>query len=189
MGGGAGFAEGGEVNGETLTKKRRPDRQWGDTEKSADNLPPAPVKKAKGGAMTRKPKKAKAPKISIAAKSPVPTPPPDYDDSAPPPAPGPAPMGIPPAGPPPMAKGGKVKAMRKGGECDEKMAKGGSAKLAKGGKAKLAKGGPLKLAAGGVGKVRKGFPNTKSKPKAFASGGKVRGCGVATKGCRFSGIY
>ena len=66
-------------------------------------------------------------------------------------------------------------------------------KKAKGGKCpddKMAKGG--KYAAGGAAKQRKGFPNTiapGAKPKKFAAGGRIRGCGVATKGCNFSGIY
>jgi hypothetical protein len=92
---------------------------------------------------------------------------------------------------------------RHGGECDEKMAKGGECKTEK-------------MAAGGAAKERKGFPNTNKPPKklakggevsgkagarkgiarkgarfqgTFATGGKVRGCGAATKGCNFSGIY
>ena len=121
----------------------------------------------KGGAvkgktvLTRRPK---LPKISIAVvnkKNPVPTPAP-YDDVEP------------PAPPSPLAKaaGGKIAAAApiqksEGGKCEEK-----------------------KMAAGGVAKLRKGFPNTNAKPaKKFAQGGRVRGCGAATKGCTFAGIF
>jgi hypothetical protein len=45
------------------------------------------------------------------------------------------------------------------------------------------------MAAGGAAKQRKGFPDTNPIPKRLAKGGKVRGCGAATKGCTFSGIY
>lgn len=45
------------------------------------------------------------------------------------------------------------------------------------------------MAAGGVAKLRRGFPKTNSKPKRMAKGGSVRGCGVATKGKKFSGVY
>jgi hypothetical protein len=57
-------------------------------------------------------------------------------------------------------------------------------------KDKMAKGGKCdQMAAGGAAKQRKGFPNTTAPPKRLAEGGKVRGCGIATKGCRFSGVY
>lgn len=68
------------------------------------------------------------------------------------------------------ARGGKCvedtdkDGMRKGGECD-------------------------KMAAGGAAKQRKGFPNTLPPPKRMASGGTVRGSGIAQRGTRFSGIY
>jgi hypothetical protein len=52
-----------------------------------------------------------------------------------------------------------------------------------------AHGGSCKMAAGGAAKQRKGFPNTQAPPKKFASGGKVRGAGIATRGTNFSGIY
>jgi hypothetical protein len=68
----------------------------------------------------------------------------------------------------------------KGGECPPE-----GKKMARGGKAKDAEC----MAAGGAAKQRKGFPNTTPPPKGMASGGKVRGCGIATKGCNFSGIY
>jgi hypothetical protein len=47
------------------------------------------------------------------------------------------------------------------------------------------------MAAGGAAKQRRGFPNTNPPPgkKKMAEGGRVRGCGAATKGCTFSGIY
>lgn len=54
--------------------------------------------------------------------------------------------------------------MRKGGECD-------------------------KMAAGGAAKERKGFPNTIPPPKRMATGGGVRGTGIAQRGTHFSGIY
>jgi hypothetical protein len=200
------FAKGGKVDpeGETLAKKRRPDRQWGDTSQDAENLPPVPMKKAKGGAaLTRKPK---APAVSIAIvnkKRPVPTPSPyDMEDDA--------------SQPPVMAGGGQwiQGAIKKPGALHKQLgvpqgekipAKKLAAAAGKGGKlgqrARLAqtlkgmhknKGGKCdKMAAGGAAKQRKGFPNTQAptKPKAFAAGGKVRGCGVATKGCGFSGIF
>lgn len=63
----------------------------------------------------------------------------------------------------------------KGGECDDK---------------KMRRGGACdKMAAGGAAKQRKHFPNTIAPPKRMATGGGVRGCGAATKGCKFSGIY
>jgi hypothetical protein len=68
----------------------------------------------------------------------------------------------------------------KGGECPPE-----GKKMARGGKAKDAEC----MAAGGAAKQRKGYPNTTPPPKGMASGGKVRGCGIATKGCNFSGIY
>ena len=52
------------------------------------------------------------------------------------------------------------------------------------------KGGACdKMAAGGAAKQRRGYPSTTPPPKKFAEGGKIRGCGVASKGCTFSGIY
>jgi hypothetical protein len=56
----------------------------------------------------------------------------------------------------------------KGGKCDDK---------------------DMKMAAGGAAKQRKGYPNTQAPPKRLAAGGTVRGCGIATKGCKFEGIY
>jgi hypothetical protein len=158
------------------------DRQWGDDGKAADDVPPAPIKKAKGGKapLTRKPKGLS---VAIAIgkdkkKPPVSTPSPyDYEDdegTAPPPT---------AAAAPPMAKGGKVAIKKaKGGDLKVKLAKGGKVKKNRGGKCE-------KMAAGGAAKQRKGFPNTLPPPKKLAAGGKVRGCGVATKGCNFSGIY
>jgi hypothetical protein len=87
----------------------------------------------------------------------------------------------------------------KGGSCDDKMAKGGACppdKMADGGKFDPNKAPasnlpthPKKFAAGGAAKQRKGFPNTIPPPKKMAQGGKIRGCGIATKGCNFSGVY
>jgi hypothetical protein len=146
---------------ETIAKKRRPDRQWGETEKDLENKAPDLKLKKGGGVKVRKPK---GPKVSIAvvSKKPVSTPSPyDYEaDEGTAPSPGPGPAAAPAAAPPPgMNKGGKM-------ACD-------------------------KMAAGGVAKVRKGFPNTNKAPgkKKFAKGGSVRGCGAAKRGCSFSGIY
>jgi hypothetical protein len=49
-------------------------------------------------------------------------------------------------------------------------------------------GEPMAFAAGGAAKVRKGYPGCKG-PKKYAKGGAVRGCGAATKGKNFSGVY
>jgi hypothetical protein len=163
------MAKGGKVKdpeGQTTTKKLRPDRQWGDTKKVAEEIPEAPEKKAKGGVLRRRPLALKAAK----AKQPIPAPNPgDYETgggTAPPVAGPPAAAGLMSA----MKKGGKMR-KSKGGECKtDKMAVGGAAK------------------SGGAGKQRKGFPKTLA-PKRLAEGGKVRGCGAATKGCTFSGVY
>jgi len=267
-----GMATGGRVqDGETDAKKNRPDRQWG-KRVVAEDIPEAPVKKAKGGLKRRKPP---APKIAK-AKPPFPMTPGGDDMDAPPPA-APPDMGAPavagpPVGMPGMKKGGKwiadatknkgalhkrlgipqdekipaktlnkaaqkggtlgkeanlAKTLKgfkksKGGECEDKMAKGGISKFNStkaapgnlathpGGGRKFAAGGvskfnstkaapgnlathpgcgKAKFAAGGVAKVRKGFPNTNKAPKKYAAGGKIRGCGAATKGTKFSGIY
>jgi hypothetical protein len=202
------FRKGGSVSvdGDTEAKKARPDRQWG-KEKSAEELPPEPEKKAKGGSI-----KKRAPKVSIAVvakKPPVPTLSPydDEADEAPPPS-------APPSAPG-MAKGGKwiQKSIKHPGALHKqlgvpqgkKIPEGKLEKAAKapgklGKRARLAetlkgmnkaKGGECKdkMAAGGAAKVRHGFPNTIKAPKRLAKGGKVRGCGTATKGCNFSGVY
>lgn len=52
----------------------------------------------------------------------------------------------------------------------------------------MRKGGKCKMAAGGAAKQRKGFPKTIA-PLRRAQGGRMRGCGAASKGCKFSGIY
>jgi hypothetical protein len=142
------FAEGGPVDASKL--KPRKARQWG-LQKVAEEVPPAPEKKAKGGAVKRKPKAVKR-----------------VAPAEPPPPPPEAPVGPPPvvaAVPPAMKKGGKVKKVKK--------AKGGACK---------------KMAAGGAAKERKGYPDTTA-PQKLAKGGSVRGCGVATRGTGFSGIY
>jgi hypothetical protein len=77
----------------------------------------------------------------------------------------------------------------KGGACvtdkdKDKMAKGGMMSGKKG----MMSGKCDQMAAGGAAKQRKGFPNTLA-PKRLAAGGKVRGCGIAEKGCGFSGVY
>lgn len=163
----------------------------------AENLPTHPGKEklAKGGVLRRKP-------LSKAAKEPVPTPAPD-DDTPPPMT---------------LAKGGKAggkwigSAVKKPGAlhkqlgvpAGEKIPAGKLAKAAQAGgklgqRARLAetlkgmkknKGGACdKMAAGGAAKQRRGYPNTNPPPKKYADGGKIKGCGVATKGCSFSGIY
>jgi len=205
-----GFAKGGAVaqDGDTDAKKARPDRQWGKNKVAEDVPPVASIKKAKGGVMKRKPPKKAAP---------VPTPSP-YDMAAPGGGPAAAapPMGPPGLPPPGMKKGGKwiQGAIKKPGSLRKALGtpKGESipskkldAAAEKGGKigqkARLAKtlkgfkknkGGACdRMAAGGAAKERKGFPKTNKPPKKlkFAEGGKVRGCGIASKGCSFSGIY
>jgi hypothetical protein len=135
-------------------------RKFSAKEEAAEDLPP--TKKAKGGKI--KHRRPMGSKKEAKPKAPVPMPPDDEMD-APPPT-GPA-MAGPPMGPSPMAPpppGPPPPGMNQGGSCD-------------------------KMAAGGVAKVRRGFPKTLSKPKKFKSGGSVRGCGVATKGKNFSGVY
>lgn len=194
----------------------RPFKKGGKFADDENMLDQAPVKKAKGGkaALTKRPK---APKVSIAIvskKAGPPPPPPDEEEG--PPDTGLGPTGAPPA-PGPVAgmkKGGNfiAKAIKNPGALHEQLgvpedkkipAKKLNAAAEKGGKlgkrANLAKtlnklrknkGGKCeKMAAGGAAKQRKGFPNTMAPPKRLASGGKVRGCGAATKGCTFSGIY
>jgi hypothetical protein len=68
----------------------------------------------------------------------------------------------------------------------------GSAPLPPGPPPGMNKGGKCEgMAAGGVAKLRRGFPNVNKKPaaKRMAKGGSVRGCGVAQRGKKFSGIY
>jgi hypothetical protein len=180
-----GMATGGavDVEGDSPRVKGKRDRQWGDAGKPAEDLPPE--KKAKGGKVKHKapfgkgaPPKKKVPPVPMVT---------DEDMDAPPPptlaAAGPAgPPAGPPPGPPPAAP---PPGMNKGGKCDDKMAKGGGVEQ----KGKT-KGKVVKMADGGVAKVRRGFPNTLKKPaKRMAKGGSVRGCGVASKGKKFSGIY
>jgi hypothetical protein len=163
-----GMAKGGAVEdaeGFSPRLKGKRDRQWGDAGKPAEDLPPEPEKKAKGGVIHKRPpgskKKAakKAPPMPpMVTDEDMDTPPPPMmaaGTSAPPPGPPPGPAPV--AGPPPPG-------MKEGGEC---------------------KG----MAAGGVAKVRHGFPNVNKKPKKMAKGGSVRGCGVAQKGKKFSGVY
>ena len=163
------------------------------------------------------PKKAPAVKRRKPPALALPPPPPDNDADVPdvPPTPpaaaGPPPMGAPPPG---MKKGGKWiqnMKMKKGalhkqlGVAQDKKIpaktlakaaeKGGTlgkrARLAETlGKLRKNKGGKCdKMAAGGAMKVRRGFPNVTPAPKKFAQGGKIRGCGAATKGCRFQGVF
>jgi len=165
------MAKGGAVatdGEETPRAKTRPDRQWGNVGKAAEDLPPVAEKMKKGGVVKRRPTSKK--KIAKGEKLPVPMVTDEDMGTAPPsglgqagPAPMPAPAAGPPPGPPPPMP---PPAMAKGGEC---------------------KG----MAAGGVAKLRKGYPNTKGKAsvKKMAKGGSVRGCGAATKGKGFSGIF
>lgn len=182
-----GMKKGGAVedaDGNSLRAKTSRDRQWGDVGKAAEDLPPE--KKAKGGKVKHKAPFGKgAPPKKKVVRPPVPMVTDedmDLNDGMPTQAAGPAapppgpPPGPPPAGPPP--------GMNKGGKCD-KMAKGGGVEE----KGKT-KGKAVKMAAGGVAKLRRGFPHTIKKPsKKFAKGGSVRGCGIATKGKNFSGVY
>jgi hypothetical protein len=202
---GMGFARGGKV-------RTGRDRQFGESVEE-----PEPVKKARGGGIKlRRPKgpKPMAAKQPVSTPSPY-----DYeaDEGTAPSLPS-GPGGTPPVAGPLMAKGGKFiqKAIKHPGALHrqlgvaqgKKIPAGKLAKAAKapgklGQRARLAetlkglhkaKGGECKdkMAAGGAAKQRKGFPNTIPPPKGagrYANGGKVRGCGIATKGCRFSGIY
>jgi len=172
------FAKGGAVaiedeEGDSPKAKSKRQREWGDTGKAAEDLPPEPEKKAKGGAIKRRRPVAekgqpdKGDKVDKSKKlPPVPMVTDDDMGAAPVPPVAAAAAPGPPAGPPPpmMKEGGKVAEVEHGGTCD-------------------------KMAAGGVAKVRKGFPKTNAKPKKMATGGAVRGCGAATKGKGFSGIY
>jgi hypothetical protein len=163
------MAKGGAVavdGEETPRAKTRPDRQWGNVGKAAEDLPPAVEKKKKGGVIKRRPTSKK--KMAKGEKLPVPmvtdedmgAPPVRTAMAGPPSLPTAMPAG--PAPPPPMPP----PAMAKGGECKA-------------------------MAAGGVAKLRRGYPKTngKAKVKKMAKGGGVRGCGAATKGKGFSGIY
>jgi hypothetical protein len=96
--------------------------------------------------------------------------------------------------------------MGKGGEC-KKMAAGGAAKdrrgfpnvikppapkiaAAKGGKRAAEPGSPRTGGDPGKAGARKGIARKGARfIGTFAEGGKVRGCGAAEKGCKFSGIY
>ena len=156
-----GMATGGAVEEEGGKKKKR---QFGAKEEAAEDIP-AFEKKAKGGAIKhRRPPKLKAPVPMTPGGDEVDIPPPAAAAAAGPPPPGPPPPGL-----------------KKGGKLKKKKAK--TIRKAKGGKCE-------KMAAGGAMKVRRGFPNVNAAPKKkFAEGGKVRGCGAATKGTKFSGIY
>ena len=163
-----GYAKGGSVaiedtEGDSPKVKGRRQRQWSDAGKSVEELPPE--KKAKGGAIKRRRPTSKK-KLSQGEKLPVPMVTDDDMGLPPPTPPAAAAAAPPPAGPPPpmMKKGGEVEAKKEGGSCD-------------------------KMAAGGAAKVRHGFPKTEAKPKRMAKGGEVRGCGAATKGKNFSGVY
>jgi hypothetical protein len=174
---------------------------------AAEEMPPP--KKAKA-VKRRKPPALKAAPVPMTPGDDM-----DGDGDLPPGGP-PSAMGAPMGSPPPgMKKGGKWiqnAKMKKGAlhkelgiAEDKKIPKKTLAKAAeKGGKlgkrARLAetlgklhknKGGKCdKMAAGGAMKVRRGFPNVKAAPaRKFAAGGKIRGCGAATKGTRFQGIF
>jgi len=183
-----GMAKGGAVEDgvETPRAKGRPDRQWGDVGKPAEDLPEKVERKAKGGVIRRKPFSGKK-KAAKVQKLPPPMVTDEDMDAPPPPTVAAAPVAAPPpaAAPPPPPPG-----MKKGGKC---MAEGGDVKaeVKPGVKKQEEKAGETKgFAAGGVAKVRRGFPNTNKKPaKKMATGGSVRGCGVAKKGCGFAGIF
>jgi hypothetical protein len=133
-----GMAKGGTVEFEGPRTKVRPDRQWGNIGKPAEDLPPIPEKKAKGGVIKRRPAGKK--KLVKGDKLPVPMVTDEDMGTAPHlmqagPSSVPAPMGPPapaPAGPPMgMAEGGVAKLRRgypntKGTAKVKKMAKGGS---------------------------------------------------------------
>lgn len=171
--------------------------------------------RVKGGFKAGPAENIPEPKKKVAAvkrRAPPPPPPQEPPDIPPPDASasaGPPPMGAPPPG---MKKGGKwIQTLKKGtlhkqlGIAQDKKipektlekaaTKGG--KLGKRARAaetlkklRKSKGGACeKMAAGGAMKVRRGFPNVKPAPKKFAQGGKIRGCGAATKGTRFQGIF
>jgi hypothetical protein len=198
---------------------KKADKQWAASDRVAEDLPLKEEKKAKGGVLRRRPPAVKAAKVAKALKKEgVSTPSPyDYEDdegTAPPIGGGGPP---PPAGPAPqlgMKKGGKWigKAIKKPGALHEdlgvaknkkipekKLEKAAKGKGKVGERARLAeklegmrknKGGKCdRMAAGGAAKQRKKFPNTEPPPKKFASGGKVRGAGIAERGTGFSGIY
>jgi hypothetical protein len=195
-GGPPAFRKGGEVaiedaEGDSPRAKVSRDRNWGDVGKPAEDLPPE--KKAKGGSVKKRhpfgkgapKKKAKLPPVPMATDEDMD--PPDASGippmaAAPPAGPAAGPMAGPP--PPPPPAGPPPPGMNKGGKCDDKMAKGGGVETK--GKTDCE---TVKMAAGGVAKVRHGFPKTLAKPKKMAKGGTVRGCGAATKGKNFSGIY
>jgi hypothetical protein len=168
-----GYAKGGTVaiedtEGDSPRAKAKRERQLGDVGKPAEDLPPE--RKAKGGSIKRRRPTSKK-KLGRGEKLPVPMV--TDEDMGPPPTPpgpplaapvAPAPVSAPPPGPPmaAMNKGGGVET--KGDSCP-------------------------KMAAGGVAKVRRGYPNTNKTTKRMATGGAVRGCGAATKGKGFSGVY
>lgn len=124
--------------------------------------------RVKGGFKAGPAENVPEPKKKVAAvKRRAPPPPPVEEAPDVPPPAAAAPMGAPPG----LKKGGKLKRAakkpirkNKGGACE-------------------------KMAAGGAMKVRRGFPNVKAAPKKYAAGGKIRGCGAATKGTRFQGIF
>jgi hypothetical protein len=228
------FRKGGAVaiedsEGDSPKAKGDRERQWGDV---GDKPVEIPEKKAKGGVIKHRlpaRKKAKAlpvPMVTDEDMGPPPQPPPP-----PPTGPVPVPVAAPPVPPPGMAKGGKwiQKAVSKPGALHKQLGVPEGEKIpaetlkglhkADGGV--LAKGRGVedeaddKMAVGGVAKLRKGFPDTKVKkmakggrvrgsgiaekgcdmggitegPDKMATGGRARGCGIAQKGCGFSGVY
>jgi hypothetical protein len=187
------FKKGGAValqdkEGDSPPVKAKRERVWGDAGKPAEDLPPEA--KAKGGAIIkrRRPVAKGEDKGDKTTKKKLPVPMVTDEDmgTAPPPiaAAAAAPAAPPPGPPPLMKKGGEVKG--KGETKAEEASENPAVKEAE----KKAHGGSCdKMAIGGVAKVRRGFPDTNKKPKKMAEGGVVRGCGAATKGKNFSGIY
>lgn len=198
-------ANGGAIDGDKPVRKA--DRKWAASDRVAEDLPIKGERKAKGGVLHRRPPKVKAQKKEASVPTPSPY---DYESD-----PAPALLASPPPPPGPgMKKGGKWigKAIKKPGALHEdlgvakdkpipakKLAKAAKEKGKVGARARLAetlrglrknKGGECKdkMAAGGAAKQRKGFPKTLA-PLKKAEGGRIRGCGAATKGCNFSGIY
>jgi hypothetical protein len=158
----SGYKKGGVVGDEIEgpRAKNRPDRQWGNVGKAAEDLPPMVEKKAKGGKVKKRAPFGKGVPSKKTPPVPMVT---DDDMGTPPPAMAAVPPG-PPVGPPPV--GPAPVGMAEGGECK---------KMAEGGVAKLRRGYPNTK---GTAKVKK-----------MAAGGSVRGCGAAKKGKGFSGIY
>jgi hypothetical protein len=161
-----GFRKGGPVEdteGFSPRAKHTRVRQFGDVGKPAENLPSEVYKKGGKVAKRRRPTSTK--KLSAGEKLPVPMVTDDDMGTDPHPpvmaqsAAPPMPAGAAIAPPPPVAPPPPAVP-------------------------------PPGMAEGGVAKLRRGYPNTKgsAKVKKMATGGKVRGCGAAKRGCGFGGV-